>query len=574
MALALCAVAFVQNRSVIRDVAWPGFDVQYRELASAQTLLDQGYGPDSAYSREHFWYNPMTAWIIAGASRVTGMPAPVVFNQLGPIVNLTAPVTLFVLAAVLFDGFAAVAALAAFIFLVGTEFPFYYSATYSPWFAPESFGQASFYLLLAALCVAFRPGASLAWSAVCGALLGVTFLTHTAPALLGGAAIVLLGGLEMRRVGGARESLMRVAVALAVALAVSLPFAYEILFRYHLKIVNQFPSASPSTLLDLNELPSLARTIAIPALVAAAAFGLRALKGLDLRMRVLFVWAGVVVSLLGANVVRLLLEKVGIHLPPVVPALHFFFYLMTLLALGAGVAIADASAAIAARFGRGSATGLEPGLAGGLLACCITLALVGLAYPRYLQRRDFTDTRIEAAALSERFPVDVVSWIRAHTSPDDVFLCTDDASLYIVPPAGRKVVATNRYFSNPYVDWVTRDADRSRMFDLLKRGDVEGFRTTAARYGARFILLTRDRSREWLHPSGLRPSDLPDLDAVSLTALPAFELAFENERFAIVQIRDLPGTNRATQMPEIPQEVTGFGSGVPSTAIYVGGKLN
>ena len=392
VALALCAVAFAQNRSVVRDVAWPGFDVQYRELASAQTLLDQGYGPDSAYSREHVWYNPMTAWIIAAASRTTGLPAPAVLNRLGPYVNLTAPVALFVMTAVLFDGFAAVAALAAFIFLVGTEFPFYYSATYSPWFAPESFGQASLYLLLAAVCRAFRPGSSLGWSVVCGALLGVTFLTHTAPALLGGAVIVLAGALEMRRVGGARESLPRIAAALSVALAVSLPFAFEILWRYHLKIVNQFPSESPSNLLDLNELPSLARTIALPAAVAAVALGLRAVRRLNQEMRTTLVFAAVVVLLLAAHVGRLLLAKAGVQLPPVVPALHFFFYLMTLVAVGLGVAIADASAAIVSRLRRGSRSA-ESGSAGGLVACAVTVALVAVAYPRYLQRRDFTDTK-------------------------------------------------------------------------------------------------------------------------------------------------------------------------------------
>jgi len=537
LALALCAIGFAQNRSVVRDVVWPGFDVQYRELASAQTLLDEGYGPDSTYSREHAWYNPMTAWIIAGASRATGMPAPTVVNRLGPYVNLTAPVALFVMTAVLFDGVVAVAALAAFIFLVGTEFPFYYSAAYSPWFAPESFGQAPLYLLLAAVCRAFRPGSSLGWSVACGVLLGVTFLTHTAPALLGGAVIVLVGAFEMRRLGGPRESLPRSAVALAVALAVSLPFAFEILWRYHLKIVNELPSASPSNLLDLNELPSLARTIALPVAVAAVALGLRAARRLNREMRVMLAFAAVVVLLLAAHVARLLLGKVGIHLPPVVPALHFFFYLMTLVAVGVGVAIADASGAVVRRLGWGSATA-DGGFAAGLVACAVTVVLVGVAYPRYLQRRDFTDTKSEATELSERFPADVVAWIRANSDPEDVFLCTDDASLYVVPPAGRKVVATNRYFSNPYVDWKGRDAARARMFELLKRQDVAGFRAAAAQYGVRFVLLTRDRSREWLRPSGLRPRDLPELEADGLKGLPAFALAFQNERFAIFAVKD------------------------------------
>ena len=168
----------------------------------------------------------------------------------------------------------------------------------------------------------------------------------------------------------------------------------------------------------------------------------------------------------------------------------------------------------------------------------MTVVLVAVAYPRYLQRRDFTDTKTEATELSERFPADVVAWIRANTDPEDVFLCTDDASLYVVPPAGRKVVATNRYFSNPYVDWKGRDAARARMFELLKRQDVAGFRAAAAQYGVRFVLLTRDRSREWLRPSGLRPRDLPELEADGLTGLPAFALAFQNERFAIFAVKD------------------------------------
>jgi hypothetical protein len=545
IALGLGAIAFVQNRAVANEVVWPGFDIQFRELASAQTLLDQGFGPDADYVHEHLWYNPMAAWIIAAASRVSGLPAPTVVNRLGPYVNLAAPAALFLLTAVLFDGFAAVAAMAAFIFFIGTEFPFFYSATYSPWFAPESFGQAWLYLLLAALCRAFRPASSLAWSIACGALLGLTFLTHTAPALLGGAVIVALGVLEMRQVGGAGESLARVTIALGVAFVVALPLDIEILWLYHLKIINEFPSLSPSSLLDLNELPALARIIAVPVLVAAGAFSVRAATRLDLRMRVLLLWSAVVVFVLIANVGRMLLDKVGIHLPPVVPALHFFFYFMSIVAIGVGLAISDVSAAVVRRFGWNRRMRLPESMAGGLVACAVTLVLVAAAYPHYLLRPDFTETKDQAASLSQRFPVEVVNWIRSHTSSNDVFLCTDDASMYIVPPAGRKVVATNRYFSNPYVDWFERDADRTRMFDQLKRRDVAGFQSLAAKYGVRFILLTRDRSGAWLHPSGLRPADVPDIGPASLSGLPAFKLVFETDRFAILALQPVLGEAKA-----------------------------
>jgi hypothetical protein len=76
------------------------------------------------------------------------------------------------------------------------------------------------------------------------------------------------------------------------------------------------------------------------------------------------------------------------------------------------------------------------------------------------------------------------------------------------------------------------------MFELLKRQDVPGFRAAAAQYGVRFVLLTRDRSREWLRPSGLLPRDLPEVEADGLKGLPAFALAFQNERFAIFAVKD------------------------------------
>jgi hypothetical protein len=271
-------------------------------------------------------------------------------------------------------------------------------------------------------------------------------------------------------------------------------------------------------------------------------------------------WFGVVVALLAMNAVRLVLENAGVHLLPVVPAFHFFFYLMAIVAIGVGVGVRDASAAIVARFSRGRWAETTAGeAAGGLVACGATLLLVVAWYPKYLERPDFTEIRMEAVSMNAQLPVDVVGWIRAHTSPDDVFLSTDDTSMYVVPPAGRKVVSTNRYFSNPYVDWVSRDADRARMFKCLAERDVDGFFEVAARYRVRFILLTRDRSRAWLQPAGLVPEDLPDVDAAALAALAPFELVFESGRFAILAVREGAGrarTKRATGALKMAQEIT------------------
>jgi hypothetical protein len=260
----------------------------------------------------------------------------------------------------------------------------------------------------------------------------------------------------------------------------------------------------------------------------------RARVQLDRGMEVLLACLGAVLLFLAAHLVRRLLAKAGIAVPAIVPAFHFFFYLMAIVAIGVGVAIRDlASAAVKQLPGR-RAFGLDPDRISGLVTCAITLLIVAASYSTYRQRLDFTELRRDALAMNQRFPSDVFDWIRRNTAAADVFLCTDDASLYIVAPAGRKVVATNRYFSNPYVDWSARDADRRRMFERLQRGDVRGFSELSDKYGVRFVLISRDRSDAWLRASGMRASDLPPIDVATLGALPGFSVAFRTDRFVIV----------------------------------------
>jgi hypothetical protein len=546
--LVLGTVSFARSWAAVRDLAWPGLDIQYRELAAAQTILDQGYGADPTYLNERVWYNPMAAWAVVGLSNVTHVSPRALVARAGPIVNFVTPAALFVLVAVLFDAFAGVAAVAAFIFATARDLPFTYAATYSPWFAPENFGQGFLYLALVAAYFGFRPDAAVAWSVLAGALLGVTFLTHTAPAIIGGlvfvgAALALPNPASVA--GGRTRVMLRVGVALGVAFVVSLPFARHILGHYHLRIVNDFPSQSPSDLLDLNDLPATAlKMITLPAIVALVALARRAASRPDRGTRFFLVWVGAVSLPLVLHVCRLLLGKAGVVLPAVVPAFHFFCYATTLVAVGFGVGLRDLSVALADRLARrrfegNAAAPLAPGsapLAAGLLACGLALACAAVYYPRYTSRDDFASIRADSVSMNRELPTDVIAWIRAHTSPDDVFLCTDDASLYLVAPAGRKVVATNRYFSNPYVDWAARDADRRLMFTMLGRGDVDGFSALARKYRVGYVLISADRSPFWLEASGMRASDLADVEPAAVAAHPGFRMAFRNDRFAIVAI--------------------------------------
>jgi hypothetical protein len=440
-----------------------------------------------------------------------------------------------VLVAVLFDEFAALAAVAAFIFAVGTGFPFIYSATYSPWFAPENFAQAWLYLSIACASVAFDRRRSSVPSIAGGALLGATFLTHAAPALIGGVVWVILAARESCGSSRRAEPFGRLLLALGIAFIVSLPFTVQILGHYHLAIVNRFPGQSPSDLLDLNELPSLARhLLALPVVLAVLALGYRAVGRRDRGTEVVLAFLAAVLLFLASHVARLLLERAGVRLPTVVPDYHFFFYLMAVVSIGAGVALRDLGNVLAVRLRKAGEDGTGP--VAGLFTCGLTVLMVGGSYPQYRERVDFTELRQDIAAANARYPGDVVDWIRTHSTPEDVFLSTDDASLYVVSPAGRKVVATNRYFSNPYVDWVERDADRRTMFDRLAQFDAAGFGALARKYGVRFVVLSEDRSPEWLRASGMRSNDLPVIDPEALGMLPGFTLAFRSKRFEIVAL--------------------------------------
>jgi hypothetical protein len=78
-------------------------------------------------------------------------------------------------------------------------------------------------------------------------------------------------------------------------------------------------------------------------------------------------------------------------------------------------------------------------------------------------------------------------FIRNSTAPSDVFLSADNVGLSVVAVAGRKVVALDRFFSNPFVDWVGRSRDRDQMQTLLADGNGPGFMALASRYHVRYV---------------------------------------------------------------------------------------
>ena len=79
-------------------------------------------------------------------------------------------------------------------------------------------------------------------------------------------------------------------------------------------------------------------------------------------------------------------------------------------------------------------------------------------------------------------------WIRTNTTPGDVILAREDLSLAVIGTAGRKVVAVERLFSNPFVDWDTRIRDRDCMVAALDRADANELMRLASEYRVRYAI--------------------------------------------------------------------------------------
>jgi hypothetical protein len=523
VAAALVILAFLHARSLTRDLVRPAFDVQYREMAAAQTMLDGHPSADPAYRGESRWYNPMSGWILATFSRLTGASLPVLTARIGPFINLLAPLAFYLLAAAWQKPWAAVASLAAFLFLSALGMPFTDAATYSPWFAPENYGQGLFYLAL--LAAHRRVGALLE-----GVLLGLIFLVHTAPALIFGMVLTAICGLEIRDARRPGPAIARLATILGIALVVAAPIAVIVVGRYHAHVVNPFPAISPNPIFgSLTGLVSkLVFSTPIVIALAAIAFRLaqrpsgfpRVLNAWILATAASFVWLAF--DLAAARTGHALLPR----LP--VPGFHFVCYAIALASMGFGMALGAIAGWGATRL-RASKRPLSEGA----IAIALLGLVLGAAAPRYLRRPDAVEQLDEARSLQSAFPAGLYAWARRSTAPDDVFLCTDAESLYVVSPAGRKVVATNRYFSNPFVDWAQRDADRNAMFDALGRSDGPAFARLASTYRVRFIVVPNGLNDELRRLSGMSKAAIPNVTPDAVAVVPDATRAWSDDRYTV-----------------------------------------
>lgn len=486
-AFALIAVAFAVGWKTTHDLTWPNEHDLYREMASARSFLLEGFGHDPAYLGETIWYNPLTHLAMAAAQIISGLPLPTVAARCGLYLNLLGPLAFFAMASRLLGRWPALLALAGYLFSVGGAFPSWAAATYSPWLYPVNFAQGFFYLLILRLALLRNQRYDARWALLTGLLWGLTFLAHTAPMLI--FACVLAGlllapeGLGGAHIRAWRSWWVPSLILVAAAGMVVLPFAQSVVGHYGLHIRNPIPNGYTPDFMGYRSIPlMLARHLQPPVLVGC--FGLYlVIRGRcdPFVRRLLLIWMTVTGLAVFYGYLFIGLLKLGVHIPMVVPAFHFLFYFKAGLAVLFGLGAAE----LATRFARWLAARRPLHIEAWALRFGLTLAL-GLAFwneSAYLHRYDFQKARSEALGhATERDRIAVYEWTLRHATPDDVFLASDDLSLFAIAPAGAKVVAVDPYLSNPYVDIVTRRRDRNRMLDLLARGDSTAFADLARSY--------------------------------------------------------------------------------------------
>ncbi len=484
----LLGLAFAVCWRTTRDLEWPQDHDLYRDMAAAQSFLDEGFGRDACYRGETVWYNPLAPLAGAFAHQLTGQPLRIVFARGGTYLNLLGPLSFVLLAWRLAGGRVALIALSGFLVSVGGAFPSWGAATYSPWLYPVNFAQAFFYLLVLRLVVLGERPLTAGWAIATGLLWGLTFLAHTAPTLIFAALLACHLGAPLwarRREGWAviRPLVWPVILLGAAAALVVSPFAWSIIGHYRLHIVNPVPNGFVADFLGLRHLPEMIlRHLEPPVLVAWYGLYLTVRRRCDPGFRRLVLpWLALTGGVVLYGYVVTVCSKVGIRLPMIVPAFHFLFYFKAAMSLVFGLGLVDLARRLAGWLARRNGLSAERWTP--RLAMAMGAALLLYTVPSYLNRYDFVEARREALSRArDGSRIALYEWVRAHARPDDVFLASDDVGLFGVVPAGAKVVAVDPYMSSPYVDVESRRRDRDLMFERLAAGDEAGFMELARRW--------------------------------------------------------------------------------------------
>jgi hypothetical protein len=520
-AVGLVGIALLGALRITSGLHVPPDPDLYRSAAITQTMVDGAWLGDPFFAGEWNWYNPLVPGVIAVIHLATGTPVLELYARAGPLLNLLIPLAFWALVRRLFGSGAAAASTFAFLFLSPGSLPGWATAGYWPWLFSGVFTQAAFYAGLLAVDSAGRSTRIRAW-VLAGLALGVVFLGHTAPALIFGGVLVLAAVHLWRGGCPARRSMLLLATSLLVAAGISLPVILSVGFRYHFAVVNDVlalyavPDTEPGNFLDLMRHHATAGTVLAVVGVVLLAFD-RERRG---RAWVFGYWAAVNAVLLLVHYGRPFLDSIGLAVPQIVTAFHFFLYAEGILIVLAGYGLwrlVELVARLAPRVG----PWMTPQVVSRILLVATVVIGIRPALASRTAREDFDESYQRAVRYqARRGDTTTRAWIRANTEPGSVFLVSSELSLYVVAPAGGKVVSLDAVFANPYVDVVSRDRDQFTMQDRIHENDRAGYCAAASRYDVRYVIADASRGEERFVPAGTFLEAIHAADGVQVFRAP------------------------------------------------------
>jgi hypothetical protein len=505
----MLGLACFQCYSAAKDIHWFLDPDYYRDMACVQQNLSGNFGKDPSYLGAWLWYNPLLTGIETLVVKVSGLPLNLAFAKMGVWLNLLAPVTFTLMLATLFDWRVAAAGLLSFLFLASGNHYTFDAATYSPWLYPGSFTQAIFYLNVIFCYKAFTTQ-RISWFLILGAMLGISFLGHTAPTVLIILIMVILQtgnlvkSLREKDYTATKRYVLQGLGASLLFILFSLPLTYFIVGKYHLKFINRIPFEFVEELFIFRNLPTLFRmnfSVALVVSLVGLVWFYRNSRQPVLR-NIFLAWPLLAVILfVYSTAVSSLDRNYNIHLPGTVPAFHYFFYLKAAQSVFYGFGLVFLLNLL---FGRIKALHSEP-TRSRMISLAILLCAI-IYYPFYRNRQDFVFFRTQNLLEDrETDKIATYDYILNNVPQEQVILCEENTSIFPVLATARKMVSNGITYSNPYLDFWQRENARNSMLSLLKTGQPVSAKKLFDDYEVSFVLLSNANFRE--------PASLPGFDS-------------------------------------------------------------
>jgi hypothetical protein len=499
--LILILAAFIQSWHVSHDLYWfYDLDVS-RDMAYVQQTLYGHFGKDPNFPGEFLWYNPLMSLVQTAVIKISGLPINVVMVRLGSYMNLLAPLSFFSMMLIMLDFRIALAGLLSYLFFATGVIPGFYAATYSPWMYPGVFMQFIFYINIGLCYQAFKSQKP-AWFLALGTGIGIGFLGHTAPTVLIILILISLQGTKMIHALKSKDSvsLKKMALqSLAVFipfLLVSSPFLYYIVGKYHLHFENRKPFEYIDTIfIWRNYKDMILQNLSVSLVIAVIGFIWFYKKFEEpLIRKILLNWFGFAVFMyFYSTLVQSMDEHKSIHLPGTVPSFHYFFYLKALQSVFYGFGLFFLSDK-AFKWISGKSSQFQNRLTPKTFSNVFVLLVLicgTIYFPFYQKRYDFVHFRnlcLEKARDTGQ--IQVYYFIRDHIPTDQVFLSEEQTSLFPMMATARKMVSIGITFSNPYVNFETREYARNTMLAYLRDGQPADAPGLFKKYNVNYILLT------------------------------------------------------------------------------------